>query len=302
MRRRVFLGLAAGTAWTRDQGPRYGPPEEMAVLADTAVNESSGVAASRRHPGVYWTHNDSGDAPRVFAFDSGGRALGRWLLTGAHNVDWEDIATGPGPRPGTPYLYVGDIGDNSRVRQSITVYRIEEPAVLAGACLRECRTPPAEAFRFEYPRGGPFDAETLLVHPRTGGLYIVTKAMGEHETTTVYKAPAPLTAGRTVRLLQVAQLDIPERTFVSLIGGITGGAISPDGARVALCDYFRAYEAVLPAGAPFDAVWKREFHGIPLGLAGQHEGICYSADGRALIITAEGRPCRVVRLNRLSLP
>ena len=41
-----------------------------------------------------------------------GRAAGG-PSTAPSNVDWEDIAAGPGPEPGQHYLYVGDIGDNT---------------------------------------------------------------------------------------------------------------------------------------------------------------------------------------------
>lgn len=298
MKRPILPALLAGLVLAQTPAVLYGPPQPLADLADSAVRESSGVAASARRPGVYWTHNDSGDAPRIYAFDSRGRALGRWVVTGARAADWEDIAAGPGPAKGTPYLYIGDIGDNSRGRKSVTVYRIVEPDARAARCPAQgCPTQPADALVLEYPDGA-HDAEALLVHPRTGDLYIVTKALGDHETTTVFKAPAPLSPAKPVRLAKLAQLDIPERVFVSLVGGITGGGISPDGTRVALCDYLRAYEAIVPAGAEFDAVWKREFRPVPLGLGAQHEGICYRPDGRALIVTSEGRPCRASQLER----
>jgi len=80
------------------------------------------------------------------------------------------------------------------------------------------------------------------------------------------------------------------------IGGITGGDISPDGGRVVLSDYLGAYEASLPAGAAFDGIWRREFRGIPIGLGLQVEGVCYRADGRAIIATSEGKPCPVIEV------
>src|SRR5262245_45881211 len=82
--------------------------------------EASGLAASRRNPGVLWTHNDSGD-PFVFAITSTGGVKGRVRVTGAQVWDWEDIAVGPCPK-GT-CLYIADIGDNDRRRRSVTIYR-----------------------------------------------------------------------------------------------------------------------------------------------------------------------------------
>jgi len=44
--------------------------------------EGSGVAASRRTPGRFWSHNDSGD-PVLFALDGDGRVIGRLRIAGA---------------------------------------------------------------------------------------------------------------------------------------------------------------------------------------------------------------------------
>lgn len=37
-------------------------PDRDFTIEDSRVTESSGLAASRAHPGIYWTHNDQ-DAP-----------------------------------------------------------------------------------------------------------------------------------------------------------------------------------------------------------------------------------------------
>ena len=269
----LLLVLVAGAAL----------PEVIARLGDKRVKESSGVAASRANPRIYWTHNDSGDGPYLYAFDLHGASHGRWLVPHARASDWEDIAAGPGPTPGRSYLYIGDTGGS---RGEITVYRVEEPRI--AACRRDCQTPPATAIRLRYP-DGPHDAEALLVHPKTGDLYIVTKAA----ETRVYKARR----GELV-MTRIATLDVPGRAFATFIGGITGGDISPDGRRVALSDYFRAYEAVLPRGAAFDAIWKQEFESVNIGLGFQVEGICYRHGGGALIATSEGNPCQVISVGQ----
>jgi hypothetical protein len=82
----------------------YGPPVRLASLEDRAINESSGIVASRRNPDLFWTHNDSGDGPTLYALDRKGKSRGRWRVSGAEAVDWEDIAAGPGPQPGISYL------------------------------------------------------------------------------------------------------------------------------------------------------------------------------------------------------
>src|SRR5436309_124045 len=90
-------------------------------VADGAATELSGLVLSRTQPGVLWTHNDSGDRARVFAVTPAGRVLADLDVPAAHNVDWEDIALGPGATPAGPSgrgaaLYLADIGDNAAQR------------------------------------------------------------------------------------------------------------------------------------------------------------------------------------------
>ena len=86
----------------------------------------------------------------------------------------------------------------------------------------------------------------------------------------------------------------------SLFGGvITGGSISPDGRRVALCDYFQGYELTLPAGSTnFNDIWKQRMVGFDLGKRKQGEAIAYRLDGKALLATSEGKNSAVIQVKR----
>jgi hypothetical protein len=270
-----------------------GEPVLLATLEDRAINESSGVVASRRNPGLFWTHNDSGDGPLVYAFDRAGRSRGRWHVEGASARDWEDIAAGPGPNPVRPYLYAGDIGDNRAEREYVVVYRFPEPELtsdFAGANGAPPRsTEPAEAVRIKYP-DGPHNAEALLVHPSTGDLYIVTKTA---DGAGVYKLAAPFGAEGVHTLARVAVLHGPD-FFGTLI---TGGDISPDGRRVALCDYAQGYELTLPTDSKdFDDVWRQTPAVVSLGARRQGESVGYRLDGAALLATSEGTPTPLIEV------
>jgi hypothetical protein len=268
------------------QSETYGPPRVLGRLDDPSIKESSGIVASRANPGFYWTHNDSGDGPFIYGLDEHGAHLGTWRVKGASARDWEDIAAGPGPQAGASYLYIGDIGDNERRRSEVIVYRVKEPTIKPGdsasSRLKPLATDDAEVIRLSYPDGA-HDAESLLVHPVTGDLYIVSKIPFANPA--VYKAAAQLDVNGPTTLKRIGELDIP-----SLFGGlITGGDISPDGSRVALCDYVDGYELVLPgARAPFDQIWKQPLKPLNLGKRKQGESIAYRLDGRALLATSEG--------------
>src|SRR4029079_15941055 len=53
------------------------------------LTESSGLAVSRRNPGLLWSHNDSGSAAVLFALDTTGATRGR-VRVPVNTRDWED--------------------------------------------------------------------------------------------------------------------------------------------------------------------------------------------------------------------
>ena len=277
------------------QSTTFGPPIKIATIKDPAVNESSGLVASHTSPGAYWTHNDSGDGPFIYALNTLGQALGTFRVTGATNRDWEDIAAGPGPQSNRSYLYIGDIGDNESVRNEVVVYRVPEPQLTPAdknsSRERPRATEPAEAIRLAYP-DGRHDAEALLVHPLTGNLYIVTKT--PFTKPGIYEAPAPLTGGKPITMQRIGELQTP-----SLLGGaITGGSIAPDGRHVALCDYFGGYELNLPeATRNFDDIWKQKPVSFNLGKRKQGESITYRLDGNAVLATSEGKLAPLIQVD-----
>jgi hypothetical protein len=270
-------GADGGTA----AADAYGAPVLLGHL-DAAVDESSGLAASRRNPALVWTHNDSGDDPVVHCADRRARSCGAWRVTGATARDWEDMAVGPGPEAGRSYLYLGDIGDNLEDQPRVSVFRVPEPAAPAAAGSLAA-TEPAERITLRYA-DGPRDAEALLVHPDTADIYVVTK---ERASAGVYKAGP---GGVLERIATLAVDVVP----------VTGGDISPDGRRVVLSTYASGFELELPATADggFDAVWRRPLRPVDLPPRAQGEAIAYRMDGDALLTTSEGVPAPLHEMER----
>jgi hypothetical protein len=278
----------------------YNFPIHLADLENQSIKESSGIAASKRNANLFWTHNDSGDEPFIYAFDRKGKHRGVWRVTGASARDWEDIAVGPGPERNRSYIYLGDIGDNSGNRDEIVVYRIPEPLVTSADSSSSNQNPgttePSNAIRLKFP-DGKHDAETLLVHPTTGDLYVVTKVL--RHSAAVYKLNAPLPESGIATLTRVREVRLSNIA----IGFITGGDISPDGHRVILCDYLGAFELVLPkkSGISFDEIWKQPMNAVNLGTLAtrrQGEAVCYRRDGLALLATSEKLPCPLIEVTR----
>ena len=292
----TLLVFARPATLQQRRAESYGPASIVTTLKHPSVAESSGLAASRALPGAYWTHNDSGDGPFIYAFDGGGESLGVFRVTGAQARDWEDMAIGPGPQADKSYLYIGDIGDNQGSRSEVVVYRVVEPPLTAfdrkSTKKKPSATAPAQAIRLRYPDGS-HDSETLLVHPRNGSIYLVTKVPLANPV--VYEAVGPFDATKPSTMRRIGEIRVP-----SLFGGVlTGGSVSPDGRRVAFCDYFQGYELVLPLSAKdFNDIWKQRMTGFDLGKRKQGEAITYRLDGRTLLATSEGRAQPLVQVVR----
>ncbi|MFD9412980.1 WD40 repeat domain-containing protein [Streptomyces sp. NPDC059989] len=242
------------------------PAASSFTIADPRIKESSGLAASRIHPGVYWTHNDSDDGPYVYAVDSAtGKTVARVTLTGIGTPrDVEAISLGPDGQ-----LYVGDIGDNrDGTWDHVWIYRFPEPKELGDATVK------AVQFTVRYA-DGPRNAEALMVHPVTGRVYIASKNESKGG---LYEGPEQLSASGPNVFRRIA--DLP---------WVTDGAFSPDGNRLTVRGYFMARTYPWKDGRPegegerVDAPWQ-----------GQAESVTYAADGSALMFGAEGEASRVV--------
>ena len=153
-------------------------------------------------------------------------------------------------------------------------------------------TAPADAIRVEFP-GVRHDAETLMVHPQTGDIYVLTKSY-THEAS-IYKLAAPYDLEKVNPMKLLGLIEVPALPN----GTLTGGDISPDGKRAVICDYFNAYEFVLPAGAKdFDEIWKQKPLVIELGPRKTGESIAYSANGKFIIAGSEGAHSPIIEVDR----
>lgn len=242
----IALPFGAGIA----VGAAAEQPRPEFRFTDPAIVESSGLAVI---DGLVVTVNDSGDEARVFTVDPAtGDTVGvtRW---GTEPTDIEALAPG---QDGT--VWVGDIGDNSASRDTITVTRVP---VGSGD-----RTVEATTYELRYPDGAS-DAEALLAHPGNGRLYVVTKGVFG---AVVYAAPLRLSAAAVNPLRKVGRA----------MPIVTDGAFLPEGDRVVLRDYGRAVVYDVPA---FEAVAE-----VRLPAQQQGEGIAVTADGHALV-SSEGQ-------------
>ncbi|MDO0913967.1 WD40 repeat domain-containing protein [Streptomyces sp. DT2A-34] len=239
--------------------------DEDFTIKDPRITESSGLAASRQHPGIYWTHNDQDKGAYLYAVDSGtGETVATITMTGVGTPrDVEAISMGPDNE-----IYVGDIGDNDGVEWPyVWVYRLPEPKTLKDQTIR------ATQYVVKYS-DGPRDAESLVVHPKTGRVYIIDK---QEDRGHLYEAPAKLSATGTNVFKPITPVDL----------WATDAAFSPDGETLAVRGYF--------GGIAYDwnggRLKRLERISVPLG---QGESVSYSTDGTKIMLGSEGANSSVV--------
>lgn len=273
----------------KEYSDRFEKPKVLGIIKSNDIEESSGLVASRCNEDIFWTHNDSGNENFIYALNKKAELVGTWQVLGAKNMDWEDIATLKS-KNGECFLYIGDIGNNSRKRGELTVYKVKEPKISDNKS-QLLSTEKAEAINFTYPQLRR-DAETLMIHPETEDIYILTKRFSG--AAGVYKL-SNYNVGQTNTLEQVGKISLPALPN----GLLTGGDISFDGSRIIICDYYNAYEIVLPKNAKnFDEIWKDEPSIIDLGTRDQGEAVCYSVDGEAIYATSEKDNSPLIEVKR----
>ncbi|MEU3458449.1 hypothetical protein ABZ721_00650 [Streptomyces sp. NPDC006733] len=233
------------------------------TISDPRITESSGLAASRLHPGVYWTHNDSDDGPYVYGVDSAtGKTLARVTMRGIDPRDVEAISLGPDGD-----LYVGDIGDNlGGTWPHVWIYRFAEPKKLGNTTVDIVR------YKVQY-EGGPRNAEALMVHPKTGRVYIASK---NEDGGGLYAGPVKLSSKGVNTFRRIAEVP-----------WVTDGSFSPDGTRLVLRGYFWATAWRWSGEAP------TKIGSLDVPMQRQGESVAFTPDGRALMYGSEGKNSEV---------
>ncbi|MCK8504205.1 cell wall anchor protein [Myxococcus fulvus] len=258
------------------------------------IVEPSGLAASRVVGNALYVHNE--DTTAIVAINTlNASTLGTFNVTNVTPADWEDIATGPCPSGSC--IFIGDIGKWSAnfppggTPTSFTIYRVPEPDLANGQTSGGLV---AEAFPFVYPDGAK-DAESLMVHPTTGDIYVVTKDGGTGKSG-VYKFPRPLTPGVQATLIHVHTIQLPLNGDANF-SAATAAAIHPCADRFLLRTYRTVYEFRATPGLGFESA----IFATPVTLTdtteGQGEAMEYEANGASYFTMSESpSPFRLKRV------
>ena len=169
--------------------------------------------------GGYWTYNDHNDCC-LYRIDSTTAAIAETLcISGIGNYDTEEVSQD------SLYLYFGDFGNNSGVRQNLHILRISKESLLD-------QTFAVDTIWFSYedqtdftshPQATDFDCESFIV--TADSIYLFTKQWAS-EQTTIYglpKTPGTYVAHR-------------HETY-DVSGLVTGATYVPEYRMAVLCGY-----------------------------------------------------------------
>jgi hypothetical protein len=253
--------------------PATQPTFEIGHLDAAEIRESSGIVASRKYPGVFWTHNDSGNAPVLYAVTREGKLVAQFPVRVA-NRDWEDIAIDD-----AGHLYIGEIGNNERHWPQIAVYQVDEPDPTTPAPKNGSREAllVRRNWQLRFPQNRPFDAEALFVHDGWG--YIISKLL-DGERATLYR----------FRLVDDPKIPagLEPVTRLPIHAPVTAADLSPDASELAVMSIAGPYlfridgdiaraGKVAPRYVPFFQVDMEAVCFVP-------EGLLATTESRAMLL------------------
>lgn len=288
----VFLLLGLLPASTH--AAAWSEAEYAGVLTHPDLDEVSGLAASRAHPGLFWAINDGGNPSRLMLIKPDGTRVASINTPGAANIDWEDIDAFE--LDGKHYLLVADTGDNGGIRETLTLYVFEEPATIVdGADIA-----PAWTIEFRWPDGAR-DCEATAVDAARGEVLLVSKKRVPPE---LFRVPLRKAAGlqvaeRLATLPGIAQPTPQELelnpTYGRYRSQVSGADLSPNGRVLAVMNYHSLYFFVRQPGEAWAATMTRNPGTLRFPWLPQAEAIAFSTDGGTLLIGGEQRPTPLFR-------
>ncbi|OWF42238.1 uncharacterized protein LOC110461383 [Mizuhopecten yessoensis] len=249
----------------------------IGTVQDSRVVKTSGCAASRKHPGILYIHNDHHHAgATIFAINATtAQVVGSITLTNAVNSDWEDIAVGPCPtREGVSCVFIGDIGTDKGHPAADNIYLIAEPDMVTG----QHNVPYEKILKYSFSELG---SDALMVDPK-GDLYMIAIQRGGNGG--YYHIPknawnsnsrVPLTVSGHMTLNTGHEKDP------------VAGDISPDGIAMLVKTQHSMLLWRFDAN-DFTGMFQRQPMSVPYIYVWQDEAVCWNHDGTGYYTIPEG--------------
>lgn len=243
------------------------------ILTSNQMQEASGLVASINNPDMFWSHNDSGNDPKIFLIDKTGKLVCTVHLPDIQNRDWEDITIGAGPEKNKSYLYIGDIGDNKSIHDYKFIYRLEEPVIdksTADTTLRK-----VDEIKFKLSDGAR-DTESLMIDPQSNDLYIFSK---REANVNLYKVSQPFSTDGSM----TAERVLERLPFTMIVAA----DISPDGSEILAKNYDHIYYWKRQVGEKLEDAIARPAEELVYKAEPQGEAVAFDRAGNGFYTLSE---------------
>lgn len=295
----VLIAVACLAGSTLAAAPRpVSRPAIAGIVTDPALGELSGLARSQILRDRYWAINDGGFGNYLLLVDGRGRVQRKLEVAGAANVDWEDLASFRWRNEN--WLLIADTGDNSGIREHVSLWMLREPASASGAA---DKAGPARELRLRYP-DEPHDVEAITVDPNAGEIYLLTKRT---VPAVLYRVPLSAFDRRGIVVAErVAALDlIPQPTEREIV---RDGSLSRYRSQVTALELdcnrrgllVLTYDAIYRYLREPGQTWEQALAGqsparSPLSLLPQAEAMTLDRDCKNLFVGSEKAPVPLLR-------
>jgi len=231
-------------------------------LVQPIIEETSGIADSKKNKGFLWVHEDSGNPAQLFLLGYHGKVAKTIQLKNVINRDWEEMQLSDG------FIYLADIGDNNKRYDHCTIYTFPEPDYIDNEVAN------IQSIKFAY-EDGPRDAEAFLVDADTKDIFIITKS---DNPSRIYKLSFPYS---------YTSLNTAKSVGTLKTTGIVSAAISPDGKELILKTYLELLRFKREAGQTIPQALQNSSTKLPYRLEPQGEAVTFAADNSGYFTLSE---------------
>ena len=281
MKKYLLAMLCASCTETIIPNDSFENAQDLGTIENNQIKESSGIVASYRNKGSFWTHNDSGDKNRLFVMDANGKGTREFYLEGTSNRDWEAISMAMFPEGS--FIYVGDIGDNNNGFAESAIYRVQEPEINASTP-QSSTLKNVQKITYKYSDGAR-DAEAFLIDQSSKDIYIISK---RESSKRLYRLPFPQSYNQTITAEFVQELTFSAGAGTPLY--IVDGNVSIDNKEIIIKNYLQIFHWRRNANESILDALKRTPKTIPYTPEPQGEGICFAQDGSGYYTLSEEGP------------
>ncbi|MBT3234674.1 MAG: hypothetical protein HN353_01845 [Bdellovibrionales bacterium] len=293
---------------------QWSKSDKLGTLRSDQLLEASGVVASTNFFKRLYHINDRGNEPSLFISTIKGKRIKQIGLNRISAIDFEDLTMAS--CSDEAYIVIGDIGDNHRRRNSISIHLVKEKEKFRRSVAV------AKSIKLSYPNGR-HDAEGIASHP-DGNIYLLTKS---RTLSSIYRINREIwqqhfkacqtdhsvsiqNSSGSNQLEHIANIDLVALSAgkrIAHLGGHYGSDdaqekgelatsfdISPDGKNFLIMTYDSIIEFNFDLSVdtiPSTAALKkgRDFHYIDFKRLVHQESVAYLPSGRSIIYTTESR-------------